>query len=191
MNIVKRNATYILLFIASLIYITIHTKKSYLFQFSYVLISYVLIIVLYEITKRKKINLEINSEILNYCLVSLIIQLIPLGFDILFHSVFIFLLLLLFYLLLILKSLDKLFILNWKRYSWKSRIINILVVFHVLPILFLYLFFLSNYLTTPKNVESISPNELHFKDTQTGKEISIDSFAQKTVDSIIKSKKKD
>ncbi len=191
MNIFKRNITYIFLFIAFVIYITILTIKSYLFQFSYVLISYVIIIVLYEITKRKKINLEINSQILNYSLISLTIQLISIEFGIHFYSVFIFLLLLLLYLILILKSIDCLFIQNWKQYHWKSRIINILVVFHVFPILILYLFFLINYITTPKNVESISPNELYYIDTQTGKEISIDSLAQRTVDRIIKSKKKD
>ena len=78
-----------------------------------------------------------------------------------------------------------------ERYHWKSRIINILVVFHVFPILILYLFSLNNYLTTPKSVETISPSKLHYIDTQTGKEMSIDSLAQRTVDSIIKSKKKD
>lgn len=54
MNFSKRNITYIFLFITIVIYISILTIKSYLFQFSYVLTSYILIIVLYEITKRKK-----------------------------------------------------------------------------------------------------------------------------------------
>lgn len=190
MNFSKRNITYIFLFITIVIYISILTIKSYLFQFSYVLTSYILIIVLYEITKTKKINLEINSLIFNYSLISLIFQLLIIGFGILFYSIFIVLLFLFFYLVIILKSIDKVFVQNWKRYHWKSRIINILVVFHVFPILILYLFSLNNYLTTPKSLETISPNELHYIDTQTGKEMSIDSLAQRTVDSIIKSKKK-
>ena len=144
-----------------------------------------------KLQKEKKINLEINSLIFNYSLISLIFQLLIIGFGILFYSIFIVLLFLFFYLVIILKSIDKVFVQNWKRYHWKSRIINILVVFHVFPILILYLSSLNNYLTTPKSVETISPSKLHYIDTQTGKEMSIDSLAQRTVDSIIKSKKKD
>lgn len=189
MNFSKRNITYVFLFITIVIYISILTIKSYLFQFSYVLTSHILIIVLYEFTKRKKINLEINSLIFNYSLISLIFQLLIIGFGILSYSIFIVLLFL--FLVIILKSIDKVFVQNWKEYNWKARIINSLVVFHVFPLLFLYLFFLNNYFTTPKSVEYISTNELHYIDSQTGKEMSIDSLAQKTADSIIKSKKKE